>query len=209
MRTKETTVYTFDELSDTAKDCARYWYRNGALDYDWWEGVYDDAAAIADLLGIDLRTKRTKLMNGTTRMDPSIYFSGFSSQGDGACFEGTYEYRKDALKAVKAYASKDEELHRIARALTAAQRPYFYRLGASVTTQGRYSHSGTMNIEVYDTEDSRRDVNPEPIRRALRDFADWIYRALAREYDWLNSDEQVDETIRTNEYEFDEDGRPT
>ena len=32
-------VYQFNELSDRAKERAREWYREGALDYDWWENV--------------------------------------------------------------------------------------------------------------------------------------------------------------------------
>ena len=41
----------------------------------------------------------------------------------------------------------------------------------------------------------------------LRSFADWIYRQLKEEYEYRMSDENVDESIRINEYEFDENGR--
>jgi hypothetical protein len=34
----------------------------------------------------------------------------------------------------------------------------------------------------------------------------WLYDRLRENYDWLNSDEQVDETILANEYEFTETG---
>ena len=33
--TKHYTLYTFDELSDAAKEKAREWYRSVALDHDW------------------------------------------------------------------------------------------------------------------------------------------------------------------------------
>lgn len=46
METKTYTIYQFDELSESAKECARDWYREGALDYEWWDFVYDDAARI-------------------------------------------------------------------------------------------------------------------------------------------------------------------
>ena len=42
---------------------------------------------------------------------------------------------------------------------------------------------------------------------ALRDLARWLYRQLEREYDYLSSDEAVDETIIANEYTFTEAGR--
>lgn len=209
MRTQEQTLYMFNELSDKAKERARDCYRReGNLDYDWWEAVYEDATNIARLMGIDLETKRVKLMDGTTRYDPSIYFSGFCSQGDGARFEGSYTYAKGALKAVKKYAPKDETLHRIALDLQRAQRPYFYRLDATIGHRGRYEHSGCMDIDVFDREDSGRSVGyaDVAITEALRDFADWIYSALEREYAWLNNNEQVDDAITANEYEFDVDG---
>jgi len=43
MREITTKVYTFEELSDKAKERALDWYREGALDYEWWDGVYMDA----------------------------------------------------------------------------------------------------------------------------------------------------------------------
>jgi hypothetical protein len=43
MRTETINIYTFDELSDKAKDRARDWWRQGALDYDWWDCVYANA----------------------------------------------------------------------------------------------------------------------------------------------------------------------
>lgn len=46
MKTIKTTVYTFDELSEEAKENARDWYREGALNYDWWDGIYDGAKMV-------------------------------------------------------------------------------------------------------------------------------------------------------------------
>jgi hypothetical protein len=43
MRTEEIKVFQFNELSDSAKETARDRYRRFALDYDWWEHVYEDA----------------------------------------------------------------------------------------------------------------------------------------------------------------------
>ena len=50
-----TLVYQFDELDDKAKERAREWYRAGALDYEWWESVYEDAAQVGlKITGFDL-----------------------------------------------------------------------------------------------------------------------------------------------------------
>lgn len=203
---KEITVYKFEELSESAKERARDWYRRGICDDSWWyECVYEDAATIADLMGIDLRQRAAKTIGGATVHKPAIYFSGFASQGDGACFEGEYRYRTGALKAVKDYAP---ELHRIAADLQAIQKRHFYKLRAKSKQRGRYSHSGSMAVDVWhvDGVDVSRDAE-DSITQALRDFADWIYRQLEKEYDFQNSDEAIDESIIANGYEFLESGK--
>jgi hypothetical protein len=200
--TKE--VYKFSELSDSAKERAREWYREGNLDYEWWDFVYEDATTIAKILGIDLEQKPVKLMNGSQRWDPSIFFSGFWSQGDGACFEGTYRYAAGSVKAIKQHAPQDKKLHQIAERLYEAQRKCFYSLTATIEHRGHYYHSGCMSIDVDSDRDCKFDR--DDIVQPLRDFADWIYKSLESEHDYLTSDESVDDMMEANDYEFDEDG---
>ena len=209
MRVVETNVFQYDELDDRAKERAREWYsRHVFEDSCDWEFVYEDAAEVANILGIDLRQRRVQLMGGGHRYEPSIYFSGFWSQGDGACFEGTYRYAKGATKKIREYAPQDKELHRIADELQAVQRKHFYHLIASMNHTGHYCHSGCMSVEVEHNEDRYRDIGDaeEGITQLMRDFADWIYDRLESEYDYQTSDEAVEEAIRANEYEFDEEG---
>jgi hypothetical protein len=52
MKTIEIKIYTFDELSDSAKETARNWYREGGLDYEWWDHIYEDAKTA----GLELKT---------------------------------------------------------------------------------------------------------------------------------------------------------
>ena len=209
MRVVETNVFQYDELDDRAKERAREWYsRHVFEDSCDWEFVYEDAAEVANILGIDLRQRRVQLMGGGHRYEPSIYFSGFWSQGDGACFEGTYRYAKGATKKIREYAPQDKELHRIADELQAVQRKHFYHLIASMNHTGHYCHSGCMSVEVEHNEDRYRDISDaeDEIKQLMRDFADWIYERLSDEYDYQTSDSAVEETIRANEYEFDENG---
>ena len=205
MRTIEKTVYKFNELSDEAKEKARAGYREGDnndFDVEW---VYEDAATFAGLFGLDIRTRRGKSGNYSA----NIYYSGFCSQGDGACFEGTYRYKAGALKAVKEYTPQDAELHAIVAALQAVQKKYFYRLRATCAHRGHYYHSGCMTVDVEYQGDDRRDVVPDDaqeITDKLRLFADWIYDRLEADYDYVNSDEAIDERMSIDEYEFDEKG---
>lgn len=60
----------------------------------------------------------------------------------------------------------------------------------------------------FDTE--REDIDFHSIevevQGVFRNFADWIYRQIEEQWDYLNSDEAVDETITSNEYTFLESG---
>jgi len=209
MRVMTTTknVYPFNELSPEAQEEAIESFREGHLDYDWREFVYDDVESAAKILGIELTQKPVRLMNGTTRYDPSIWFSGFYHQGSGSCFNGSYSYAKGATKAIKAEFPGHKELHRIAHNLQDAQSREFYNLTATIKGNDRYH---TLDIEVYRKDDQYRDLlegSEDGITEALRDFNHWIYKSLENEYEYLMSDDSIKETILANEYEFTENGK--
>ena len=198
MRTETITkeLFSFDELSDEAKEKARDWWRDGGLDYEWYDGVYEHQMELIKEAGFDI---------------DKIYFSGFWSQGDGAMFE---------------YSEIDEKLfHEFVDGLNLSpMRKNWLKTQGYVTGRGKhrghYYHSGCCS----------HDINLEPnfswwaaetltdwISGFQEDFKDFVmdkygdlcselYKALKEEHDWLNSDEQVDGTIRCNEYEFLEDG---
>ena len=46
------------------------------------------------------------------------------------------------------------------------------------------------------------DGAEDTVIEALRDLARWFYRQLEREYDYLTSDDAVDESIAVNQYTF-------
>ena len=204
MRTETTsrTLYRFAELSDAAKEAACDWFRVDGIHDDWYEHVYEDAERVAALIGVSFDEKRVPLMSGSTRGAPMIWFSGFSSQGDGACFGGAYAYAKGAPKAVRGYAPLDTELHAIADELQALQRPNFYRLEASCVHAGHYYHSGCMSVSVGLADsgfcDGAADTEAA-VTGLMRRFADWIYARLSQEYDHHTSDATVQENIEAND----------
>jgi len=206
----ETTVYRLAELSDEAKDKARAWYREGGFDHEWYDAVYEDFQQIAEILGIDFKTRTARLMGGGSRQEPRIFFSGFWSQGDGACFGGSYSYRKNASTAIRAFAPQDTTLHDIADALQSVQRRNFYQLRAEATHRGHYYHEYCMAISVTRDSPTWQDMTADAediVIEALRDLARWLYRQLEREYEYLTSDEAVDESIIANDYTFTGSGR--
>jgi hypothetical protein len=196
MQTIETKVYEFDELDERAKEKARDWWRQGAMEDTYWsECVIDDAKRVGALMGIEIK---------------DIYY-GIDSRGDAACFTGYYSYRKGGAKAVAAEVGDSDsckDVKRIARELQDVQRRNFYALTACVKHVGRDSHPSDTRIDV---EDNRRyepsESADDGIQELLRDFMYWIYKQLEAQYDYTMSDENVDESIRINEYTFTEDGK--
>ena len=202
MRGIEKEIFKYEELDDSAKDKAKDWYRQFVFnEHCDWEFVLDDAVQAAEILGIGIGRRRGS-------WEPAIYFSGFWSQGDGACFEGSYRYAKGAAKRVREEYPEDKELHRIADELQTIQRRNFYKLCANMTHSGRYCHSGCMDVSVDHEDDHYRDIGDaeDDITQLMRDFADWIYCQLEKEYEYQCSDNVVEESIIANEYEFDEYG---
>lgn len=188
----ETVLYQFDDLSERAKETARDWFREGMdVDTFWSEYVIDTAKEAGALMGIQV---------------DNIYFSGFWSQGDGACFTGSYSYQVGGLAAVVKEFGGGSELHRIARDLQAIQRRAFYGLYANVSASGRYCHEHSTDISVSHDFREVTDDQEDALQEVLRDFMRWIYRSLEQEYNYTTSDEAVDESIRINEYTFNEDG---
>jgi hypothetical protein len=201
--------YTFDELSDEAKEYAREKEREAQTDDNYWsEYVIDDAVRMAELLGIEINTHYVNTRGNHGRHKPNIYWSGFWRQGDGASFEGCYNCRPGSIGGVLA-ETNDPELLRLAEALTAAQvkekmvgrEP----LSATITTgSSNYSHSYTMQCDIDQDDDENVDDEHNLIG-IFRAFADWIYKQLEAEYDYITSDKNIDEQL-TDGALFDGDG---
>lgn len=140
------------------------------------------------------------------------YFSGFCSQGDGACFEGTLD---DALKYLD-HHHKDQ-YPMIRKLLEHGGCVY-----ARCEHRGNYCHENYT--EFWVDADTLTGMVPQPtefhetiveqwqsqLEDELNDFEkgvieQWrtymqdLYRKLEAEYDYLTSDEAVWETIEANE----------
>lgn len=199
MRIKEIKVFQYEELANVAKEKARNWYRNISCDDSFWAVcVTDDAKEIAAMMGWTI---------------DKVYWSGFWSQGDGACFVGTMRYAKGCVEKVKQYAPRDTELHRIAQAWQTLQSRFFYAIKSKVKHRGSYYHRFCTSFDVeyahddcgYLPENHAKEIEDE-VQSIARDFMQWIYNNLERAYQYQNSNDVVAENIILNEYEFDIEG---
>ncbi len=199
MKIIETKVFEFDELDAKAKQKARDWYRTD-LEFDS-EPTIEDATLCFSFVGITIK---------------NVYFSGFSSQGDGACFEGSWSAANVQPGKLKEHAPQDTELHRIAAEFERIAA-LFPNASFTVKHSGRYSHEHCTEFDIS-FPDSERGEWPtdkfsvyekftEDLQKAAKNAMRWIYAKLEEAYDWERADEQVDQAIRSNEYTFTAEGR--
>jgi hypothetical protein len=225
MRTIETTVYTFDELSDSAKEKALDNHRNREVEYDdWWDCTYDNFVEQAALKGYSIQPK-------------DIHFSGFWSQGDGACFTGSVrKTSEETLALLPCDLAAEIKLHHAKCRLLEIDPINLELTARIITNNSHYSHSNTMEIVETAIEDENwgrcnmgpcfcspnwpdvcdeRDelirklglVNFDYIlREEAKDLADELYKSLEEEHEYLTSDEYIAEGFRVRDDEFTEDG---
>jgi hypothetical protein len=179
----------------------RYW---NVEHIDWWDGVYDNFKADMQAKGIEV---------------DKMYFSGFCSQGDGACFEGRVCDWDVGLKSL-GYDNPVLIQHALDN----------WRF--SVEHSGHYYHENCTRFSVempnpdgegdewfieryspypWDKEQLRsqawlailRGVDYDALEEALTDaFKDHmreLYKNLEAEHDYLTSDEAVWESLEAND----------
>lgn len=158
--------------------------------YQWWDTSFDWFKEIGAAIGFDIS---------------DIYFSGFWSQGDGACFIGSIGYRK-GWRAALVQVCSDSEVTAIAERWQSLQARCFYQLvGNVVKRHHRYSHENTVHIDCEDARDSWRELPKgaeDEANDIARDFMRWIYHQLEKEYEyqrawqWANGWQETAESMK-------------
>ena len=195
---EQITVYCYDELPPDIKEKVRDEYRTNGFGYDWWDFVHEDFVAILETLGF---------------YNVKTYFSGFWSQGDGACFEAQYRYSAGWKNKLKEYlGEKDLEYftNQVGQPLQDLQRRHGYQLIVKTVHRGYYCHENTMYHEFYPDGYLHCNYDAEQeqsFREACRDAARWYYRELEEKYNYLSSDKAIDEELEDMDRLYLEDGR--
>lgn len=177
MRTKitETTVYTWDELTDEQKEKALSKLYDLNTDYEWWYGVYEDAEQVGiKITSFDLDRNR------------------------GA--EG--EFITSALEVAKAIIENhgpDCETYKTAKA-------FFDTVSPMIDFRDNFADDDDTTEEEYKNFDNNTDKIEELEEEFLKSILEDYSIMLQKEYEYLSSEEAIVETIKANEYEFDENG---
>lgn len=185
-----------ENLEQRERLIERHRYINVEHDH-WWDCVYADFQE--DMRAVGIHVDR-------------MYFSGFWSQGDGACFEGTF----DNVRTYLDHHHKDQ--YPMIRKLLEHEGGVYARCGHS----GNYYHqyctvfwvdSDTLTgmlpqpTEFHEAiaaqwqgelEDEVSDLEKNVIEQ-WRTYMQDLYGKLEDEYDYLTSDEAVWEAIEANE----------
>lgn len=192
----------WEQLSEERRERLIEKHRDGEVQFEWWDFTYEGFVERMGEIGV--RTSAEE-----------IYFSGFWSQGDGACFGGSVNDWEKFLTA----AGKPELID-FARE---------HDLHLYWQSSGRYSHENSVDFSTeYLWSDNPHDEDDDPMRHAawaaihpgeggpvyaasddfevfLRGKMRDLYSQLEEEHDYLTSDEAVTEYILANrEDEIDE-----
>jgi hypothetical protein len=167
MKTIEVTLYTFDELSDKAKEFAINEHRDINVDYDWYQCTKDEF----DGLGVVI--KSFDLYRRQIELD-------FKYNLEDVCQSFVYEFNNNSIaEYAKRYLEAKKKLDK--------------------TYENEFDEWG--ECEEYDEE--RELLNSVFIEDLEEELLSW----LDSEYEYLQSDEAIAETLEANEYDFDINGK--
>jgi hypothetical protein len=201
-------------------------HRDFNVDHEWWDAVYDDFKAICDILGIMLQDKEPSFSGFCSQGDGASFTGVYRAVTYKTITTiNRYEAAPDELRA---HAPQDTQLHAIADELCILNRVYTpMYVNISRPYGDRYVYAETMHATIdhfwrddlgwtdtHDAEDGEPRWPPEVMQQIeeqltdlFRRLADWLYRTLEKEYEYLTSDEAITESLEANEIveETDED----
>lgn len=172
-------------------------------DTDWWNCVYSGFREDMKAVGIDVRR---------------MFFSGFWSQGDGACFEGEFDnlrtyldhHHRDQYPMIRKLLGHGGYIH-----ITATHHGMYHHENSilfSVDWADAFYHliecPTEFHEQVVDTWDKQLSQEIDDFERDVteqwRTYMGDLYSRLEAEYEYLVSDEAVWEAIEANELDQEE-----
>lgn len=134
---------------------------------------------------------------GLTVNPSDVSSSGFWCQGDGASFEGLFYLLDVSPATLKESMPTEVELHNLIDELAELANEHPEIQGKVTRLSSRYSHSNTMVIGDWSSNQGYDDADTEAfasagaettLMRIFRELADWLYSCLNSEYDYQLAD---------------------
>lgn len=196
--TKITKVFSFDELSDEAREKACQQIGDSMTEDDgwWYEGIFEMFVDHCREYGMEVDVN-------------DISFSGFGSQGDGASFVCDSIDTSSLLHALDMQVNNEEKVLKYVYDVSIIRT--FFQASHEQTVHARLCVDADTLVEEEDDEGIQyiQDVADtlEFKLEALKDaLCQRLYYDLEREYDYLYSAEFADELAYGNGMLFLEDG---
>ena len=199
----------YKDLSDTAKEHAfeRHQEYAQSNDYFWWESTEEYWAEKLEGLGIYTDTNK-------------MHFTGFHSQGDGACFTGSINLR-EFLEAHPEILRQHVNLYMstVPFDTRGAACEYYdielTRVGGSHYNHEKSVHLGGWDLNILPELDTEEDEDYErlfidaesDIEDQCRDYMKELYKDLEAEHEYMQSMECFLESVDYKD--FDEEGELT
>ncbi|UJF36554.1 hypothetical protein [Paenibacillus hexagrammi] len=192
MRQEIVNIYQFNELEEAAKEKARQWYRNG--DYIYTDGITESFEETVRERGLELSGKH-----------PVSWSLGYcQSDYVGIDAEASVELIHRMIEA----DVSDRDMRWFKRlvdvfditATTSHHHYYGQRFEVEVLAPGQYPGP------IQKLADRIHAVLEQAWERYVRDLCHDLMKYGYAEIEYQSADEQVDESIICNEYEFTEDG---
>jgi len=216
------TTYTYQQLTDEAKEKVKAWWSEHGIWDDWYEDTYERFKKEGYALGFVI---------------DKMNFSGFYSQGDGACWSG----QVDVATWLKTHT--EDSIARDAWCALIAE-DFCDKHFSIHTRSNHYSHSNTMtcvgwdwiDVDCSDLENSNHYLtdpsifqgmqytelhnlirstdfpytDPNDIEQAgfesAKEYADELYERLKTEYEYLTSEKNLIESCEANDWQFNNEG---
>jgi hypothetical protein len=190
MKTIHVQTYTFQELSDNAKQKVLSNFSDINTNFEWYDFLFEDFTTELEEKGY----KNTKIL-----------FSGFYSQGDGACFTSK---EIDIEKFIK-NQKLEKDFPTILKLL--AENPSSF--SGDIEHNYRYYFATSTKVNIEDNTDETDENEQEKISEELIKLEKLIendrekigndfYERLQNNYEELTSEKSIIETIELNEYDF-------
>lgn len=198
----------FDALPEDLKDKILDEHRHWNVEHiDWWDSVYDQFKYAMGEIGIDV---------------DRMYFSGFWSQGDGACFEGSVsDWSKFLTSLGKACPALITNAEHNGWKFHVTHSGYYYHENCTDFSETYYLNHPD-NSDASDDDDWLRWCSPyktdiqnaaflamlrehniddlhAEFAEAFKDHMRDLYKRLEEEYDYLTSDEAVLDSLEAND----------
>lgn len=195
--TTETAIYTLQEVTENKELLKKVLdnYRNINTDYDWHEYV------------IESETEKLKALGYS---DVEINFSGFWSQGDGASFTAKIDVHKwieqnNPIKYRRILSLLNAEFIEVDTAKV-YRTTHFYSHENTTKAEVYFNMFGNLGTGAVNVSNLLDKIESE-IETQRYNLSKEIYATLEKEYYFLQTDEQIIESLECNEYEFTENGK--